>query len=127
MTMIDPAAFAAEWAAAWNARDLETILAHFTDQVVFSSPKALEIVGTATVASRPALRAYWARALGRIEHLRFTVVRTVWDPARRELGIVYDREVNQHRDRALELLTFSAEGLVVSGEAFYGVIPVIGT
>jgi SnoaL-like domain len=123
MPPFDPETFAAAWAAAWNARDLDTILSHFTEQVVFSTPKALETVGTPTVTGRNALRAYWEKALGRIRHLRFTVVRTVWDPTRRELGVIYDRQVNDARDRALELLTLSPAGQVVAGEVFYGVVP----
>ena len=32
------AEFAARWAAAWNRRDVEAVLAHFHDDVVFTSP-----------------------------------------------------------------------------------------
>ena len=35
--------FAREWIAGWNARDLAAILAHYADDVIFSSPKAQEI------------------------------------------------------------------------------------
>ena len=34
--MIDADAFARAWIAAWNARDLDSILAHCADGVVFS-------------------------------------------------------------------------------------------
>lgn len=123
MPPINPTAFATAWAAAWNARDLDSVLAHFADDVVFSTPKALDVVGRPTVRGKAAVRAYWEAALGRITHLRFEVVRTTWDPAAAELAIIYDREINQGRDRALELLRFGPSGLVVSGEVFYGVIP----
>ncbi len=115
--------FATTWAAAWNARDLEAVLRHFRSNVTFSTPTALAVVGQPTVVGVDALRDYWSRALARITDLHFTIVRTVWDPTRRELGIIYDREVNGRRDRALELLRLDDEGMVTAGEVFYGVIP----
>jgi hypothetical protein len=123
MRDFDPSAFAAEWAAAWNRRDLDAVLTHFAADVVFSTPKAVETVGQPTVRGTPALRAYWERALAGIAELHFAVDRVVWDPVHRELGIVYDRAVNGRRDRALELLAFSPDGIVQSGEVFYGVVP----
>ncbi|HWA56974.1 MAG TPA: nuclear transport factor 2 family protein [Gemmatimonadales bacterium] len=123
MNDFDPERFAAEWAAAWNARDLARVLHHFDGGVTFSTPKAVETVGRPSVHGIPELRSYWERALARITSLHFTVCRVVWDPARRELGIVYDRNVNGSTDRALELLRFGATGKVASGEVFYGVRP----
>jgi hypothetical protein len=55
--------------------------------------------------------------------MHFSVERIIWDPESSELSILYDREVNGHRDRASEVLRFGTSGLVVRGEAFYGVIP----
>lgn len=37
-------AFASNWERAWNAHDLDAILAHFADDIVFSSPVAERIV-----------------------------------------------------------------------------------
>lgn len=115
--------FAAAWAAAWNEGDLDAVLLHFREQVVFSTPKAVDVLGHPTVIGVVALRAYWEQALRQITRLRFTVVRTLWDPTRRELSIIYDREVNGRQDRALELLTLDDQGMVTRGEVFYGVIP----
>jgi hypothetical protein len=115
--------YAREWAAAWNARDLDAVLAHFDDAVVFSSPKAVRAMGVPTVRGKAALRAYWQRALSRIESLRFTVERVIWDPATAELAIVYDREVNGEHDRAAEILHFGGDGRVGRGEVLYGVGP----
>jgi ketosteroid isomerase-like protein len=39
---IDFTTFAQEWIAAWNARDLELILAHYADEVELSSPFVLK-------------------------------------------------------------------------------------
>jgi ketosteroid isomerase-like protein len=113
--------FATQWAEAWNRLDLDFVLEHFAEDVVFSSPKALAAVGTGTVRGKDALRHYWRVALEAITTLRFDVVRVIWDPATSELAIIYDREVNDRRDRAAEILQFGAGGRVVRGEVFYGV------
>ena len=69
--------FAARWAEAWNVRDIEAVLKHFHDDVVFTSPTALAVVGSATVRGKDALRAYWTTALSRITSIRFTIDRVV--------------------------------------------------
>jgi ketosteroid isomerase-like protein len=115
--------YAEEWAEAWNRRDLEAVLAHFEDDVVFSSPKALQIVGVPTLRGKPPLRDYWRAALASVGSLRFTVRRILWDGAAAELSIVYDRDLDGRRDRAAEVLQFGPAGRVVRGEVFYGVVP----
>ena len=116
-------AYAKEWAGNWNRKDLDAILTHFADDVVFSSPKALDTMGVPTVQGKPELREYWRRALSRIQTIDFKVVRVIWDAQLRELAIIYDRHVNGRHDRAAEVLCFGSGDLVVRGEVFYGVIP----
>ncbi len=123
MTPDQAARFAKDWAEAFNSRDLDAVLDHFHDQVVFSSPKALETVGIPTVRGKAALRAYWEKALARIQTLHFQVDHVFWHPENRTLGILYDREVNGSRDRAMELLQFDGAGRVIHGEVLYGVHP----
>lgn len=115
-------AYAERWAEDWNRRDLAAILGHFTENVEFTSPKALAAVGAATVRGKAALAEYWGIALFRIQSLRFTVHRVIWDPATHELAIIYDRDVNGVRDRAAEVLRFAQSGLVTRGEVLYGVL-----
>lgn len=109
------------WIESWNARDLEAVLTHFDDDVRFTSPKAVTLVGTATVKGKAALRDYWQTALSRIDALRFTLDRVLWDPERRTMTIVYDREVNGQRDRACEFLRLGESGKAIEAEAMYGV------
>jgi ketosteroid isomerase-like protein len=113
--------FAAEWAQAWNERAVEKVLAHFHRDVVFRSPTALAVLGTPVVRGKEALRAYWTTALGRIGSLRFTVERVLWDPARRELAIVYTSEIDGNARKVSENLSFDANGEIVSAEVFHGV------
>ena len=121
MTRDETKAFAEAWAAGWNGRDIEHVLVHFDENVVFTSPTALAVVGTATVSGKPALRAYWTAALQKIATLRFTVDRVVWDPASLELAIIYVAEINGSARRVSENLRFGANGLVVAAEVFHGV------
>ena len=115
------AKYVEDWIDAWNGRDIETVLEHFSDDVRFSSPAAGRVVGNPTVTGKAALRSYWLAALERIEDLRFTLDRALWDDERNELAIVYYREVNGQRDKACELLMFDTSGQVTQGEAMYGV------
>ncbi|MFO1117496.1 MAG: nuclear transport factor 2 family protein [Beijerinckiaceae bacterium] len=102
-------AFAEEWVAAWNSRDLERILAHYADAVVFSSPRAAAIVGAPVVRGKAALRAYWAQALARAPDLHFEL-QDIFAGADC-VSIVYLRNGAM---RVCETMEFS-DGLVVRG------------
>ena len=120
MTRDEARAFADEWAAAWNDRAVERVLSRFDDDVSFTSPTALAVVGIATVRGKQALRDYWNTALARIGSLRFAVDRVSWDPVSRELAIIYVSDTGRKK-RVSENLVFGANGLVVSAEVFHGV------
>lgn len=116
----DARARGAEWARAWNTRDIEAVLAHFTDDVTFLSPVAADVVGTPELRGKPALREYWERALARIRHLHFTVERVLWDADVGELVVLYVAELDERRMRACERMKLDAEGRVTFAEALYG-------
>jgi ketosteroid isomerase-like protein len=99
------------------------VLAHFHDDVVFTSPTALAVMGTPTVRGKQALRAYWTTALSRLTSLRFTVDRVLWDAQTRELAILYTSETDGKARRVSENLVFDAAGQVVAAEVFHGVAP----
>lgn len=121
MTRVEIEAFAARWAASWNAGEVEKVLAHFHDDIVFTSPTAVEVVGTPTVHGKDALRAYWVAALRRSGALHFTVNHVFWDAERREVAIVYTSEIAGRQKRIAEHLRFDARGFVVAAEVFHGV------
>ena len=121
MTREEAVEFAERWAAAWNVRAVERVLEHFTEDVTFTSPTALAVVGAPTVRGKEALRAYWNIALGRIGSLRFVLDRVLWDAATRELAILYVSEIDGRVKRVSENLMFGTDGRVVSAEVFHGV------
>jgi hypothetical protein len=107
--------FAAEWLAAWNALDLEAILSHFAEEVVFTSPLAQRIVegSDGVIRGKEALRAYWSEGLRRNPELHFEIVglylgvATIVIHYRNHSGALVD-----------EVLTFDGS-LVVEGHATY--------
>ncbi len=42
--MTEPVEFADEWISAWNTRDVEAVLVHYADDVLFTSPTAARVV-----------------------------------------------------------------------------------
>ena len=120
MTRDEAVAFATQWTAAWNDRAVESVLALFSEDVTFTSPTALSVAGVATVRGKPALREYWTMALSRIDTLRFTLDRVVWDAKTRELAILYRSDINGQSKRVSENLSFGPDDLVVSAEVFHG-------
>jgi len=73
MSPPSPQDFAAAWYAAWNSHDLEAILAHYAEDVVFTSPFVVRLTGdpSGTLRGRDALRGYFGKALAKYPSLHF--------------------------------------------------------
>ncbi|WP_405359412.1 nuclear transport factor 2 family protein [Kitasatospora sp. NBC_00085] len=108
--------FAEEWVAVWNSRDLEAVLAHYTDDVVFASPRIVSLFGdpSGEVRGKEALRAYWAKALGLLPDLHFTL-----EDVRVSVDTVVINYRNERGVAVSEALTFR-DGLVCRGFGAYG-------
>jgi len=110
--MKDATAFADRWAEGWNSQDLDRIMAHYADDIVFRSRKAVALTGAGEIRGKPALRAYWAAALSRQPDLHFTVDRVF--AGHDMLTIAY----TNHRDvPSAETLWFGADDLIVRAGA----------
>jgi ketosteroid isomerase-like protein len=72
----NPAVFVAEWIDAWNRHDVDAVLAHFHEDVVFTSPVAARVIPETggVVRGKEALRQYWATALSQQPELRFELI-----------------------------------------------------
>jgi hypothetical protein len=68
--------FAGSWVQAWNAHDLDLVLGHFSDEVLFTSPVAAQLLAGSdgVIRGKRALRKYWAEGLRLIPDLHFDVV-----------------------------------------------------
>ena len=120
MTAAEAQRFAEEWIANWNRKDVAAIVAHFAPDARFTSPRALELTGNATLAGTAALTAYWQRASASAIDLHFTLDYVLFDEPRQELCVVYNARRNGVTTRACELMRFDAAGHQVAGEALYG-------
>ena len=118
LTQGEALAYAEEWVAKWNRRDVEAVLALFSEDVVFTSPLAASIVGSARLEGKAMLRKYWTQAIAAIQTLHFTLDYVIAEGDR--LAIVYVSEINDKRIRAVEFLVFGSDGLIYEGEAMYG-------
>jgi ketosteroid isomerase-like protein len=108
--------FAAEWIAVWNSHDLDAILEHYADDIVFHSPRIAVVMGEKVdfVAGKPALARYWGKAFANAKDLRFELDRVYVGSD--SLTIAYR---NQRGQNAAETFVFNAEGLVVESIATY--------
>lgn len=115
LTAATAAAFVAEWIAAWNAHDLDRIMAHWADDARFTSPIAARLLGTdGAVVGKPALRAYWQRGLAANPDLRFELDDVLVGTD--SLVIAYR---NHRGQRCGEWLKLDADGRAIAGAAHY--------
>ena len=122
MTYQSMMAFAESWIAAWNRRDVEAVLAHYSEEAQFVSPVARNLVGRPILRTKQELENYWRTALARISTLEFELDHAAWDERRLELNIIYEANLNGERKRACEIMQFDTTGRQVRGEALYGAI-----
>jgi ketosteroid isomerase-like protein len=109
---LDYTAFAIEWEAAWNSHSLDRILAHYSNDVVFRSQKAMRLVGSGELRGKQALRSYWSAALAKQPDLSFVVVDVLHG-----YGMMVITYRNQHNALAAETLRFGTNALVVEASA----------
>ena len=119
LTRDDMCRDAEEWVAAWNRRDLEFILAAFSPDATFRSPKAREVTGASFIKGRSAMAEYWTLGLQRLTHLQFTLIETICDEAAQQMVVLYDADLNGAIRRACELFVFR-DGVKIAAEALYG-------
>jgi hypothetical protein len=122
MTYESMMAFAEDWIAAWNRRDVNAVLAHFADDAQFVSPVARSFVGRPVLRNKQELADYWRAALDRISVLEFRLDHATWDERCRELNVVYEANLNGERKRACELMRFDVSGRQIRGGALYGAV-----
>jgi ketosteroid isomerase-like protein len=110
------AALAQRWIAAWNAHDLDAILALYRDDFSMSSPYISKVVGEASgrLHGKAAVGAYWQRALERFPDLHFELQHVLTGVD--SLTLIY------HSNRsglAVELFDIDEHGVIAAARAHY--------
>lgn len=108
--------FARDWLAAWNDRDIDRILSHYSEEIIFHSPRIARVMGNeaSSVFGKKALREYWTKALALAPQLFFEMddILTGSDA----MTILY---TNHREERVAETFIFNPEGKVVRSVATY--------
>jgi hypothetical protein len=110
-----PDAFVHDWLRDWNNHDLEAIVDHFTDDVVFASPLATQLFPASfgVVRGKSALRECWTQGLRRNPNLLF-----VLEGFYVGVGIIVINYLNESGARVCEVLEFDGDR-VARGYATY--------
>ena len=110
------AELAKRYYAAWNARDIEAILALYSDDIEFSSPyiAALRLSSDGVIAGKVKLREYFILALERAPELKF-IPEGLCVGARGHT-LIYR---NHRGERAAEVHELDSAGLIVRADASY--------
>lgn len=113
---LDASAFSSQWVQAWNTHDVEAVLAHFHDDVLFTSPVAAAMFPetAGVIRGKAALRHYWTGALEHLTDLHFVV-----EGVYRGIDTVVINYRNQKGGLVNEVLRFDDDGLVIEGHGTY--------
>lgn len=108
-------AFAAEWIDAWNAQDLDRVLAHYADDFEMRSPLIVTIAGepSGRLKGKAAVRAYWTKGLQLLPDLHFKLVSILVGVE--GLTLMY----RGHRGLVAEVFRFGTDRTVVEVSAHY--------
>jgi len=108
------AALGRQWIDAWNSRDLERILALYSDEAEMTSDK-IPLLGfdpTGTVRGKEKLRQYWRKGLDLLPNLHFTLIDVYVSPD--SLVVFYE---NERGAKICEYLRLNADGKIRQGSA----------
>ena len=108
------AALGRDWVAAWNARDLERVLALYAEDFEMTSDRipALGFDASGTLRGKADVRAYWSKGLTMLPNLHFELIDTFVSP---DSVVVFYQ--NERGKKICEYLRVDAEGKIKQGSA----------
>jgi ketosteroid isomerase-like protein len=108
--------FAQEWIDSWNAHDLDRILSHYTDDFSMSSPfiALMGVDPSGELHGKPAVAAYWKRALERLPDLHFELIQTF--VSANSVAVLYKAVLGK---TAVEIFAFNDAGKVKAACGHY--------
>jgi ketosteroid isomerase-like protein len=104
------------WAAAWNAHDLDQIMAHYDDAIELTSPAAAQLLKTpeGKVVGKANVREYFRRGLEAYPELHFHLEDVLWG-----VSSVLLYYTNQRGTHTAEFMELSPAGTVTRVVANY--------
>lgn len=108
------------WSAAFNAHDLEALLALYADDAQHFSPK-LKVRRPETnglIVGKDALRTWWQDAFDRLPGLRYEVTALIADE--RQVFMEYIRHVEGEEDLRVGEVLEIANGVIVHSRVYHG-------
>ena len=109
---------AEQWIAAWNARDIERVLALYTDDSEMTS-RYIVTLGfdpSGTLRGKDALRVYWSKALTLRPNLHFTLLEAFLSPD--SVAVLYRNDLGK---QVCEYLRLDDAGLIRQASGNYPV------
>jgi predicted ester cyclase len=108
--------FAEHWITAWNAHDLDRIMAHYETEVELISPVAAQILNDpqGRVVGKANVRAYFQKGLAAYPELHFKVQDVMWGV--KSIVLYYTNQKGTHTGEYMEL---SPRGKVLRVAANY--------
>lgn len=116
MTEQEALNIAQTWILDWNQHNLDAIMAHYAEDIDFTSPFIAKLANhpSGNLQGKTALRDYFAKALEAYPDLRFEVLEILTGV---DSIVIYYKSV---QDRlAAESITINAQGLVTVSKAHY--------
>lgn len=115
----DAKRFANEWVAAWNSHDLDTIMLHYDEDVILTSPVAAKLLAdpSGTVEGNAALRNYFRRGLELYPDLHFELIDVMLGLS--SIVVCYK---NQKSKKTAEFMEFGKDGKIIRVVANYSEI-----
>jgi ketosteroid isomerase-like protein len=107
--------FAKDWCETWNSHDLDSIMSHYAEDVVLTSPTAARLLSDPTVRGKGALRNYFAVGLQAYPDLRFEVLDVTCGIS--SMVVYY---ANQNGIKVSEFMELGLDGRVTKVIAHYG-------
>jgi ketosteroid isomerase-like protein len=111
---------AQRWFTAFNAHDLEALLALYSDDAEHYSPK-LKLRHPETqgrVRGKDALRTWWSEAFERLPSLHYEVTALTADD--RQVFMEYIRHVVGEEDLSVGEVLVIADGVIVASRVYHG-------
>jgi ketosteroid isomerase-like protein len=115
-----PKDIAGKWLAAFNAHNLENLLALYDEDAVHFSPKlkARQPSTGGYVKGKPAMEAWWKDALERLPSLHYDLVLLTANDDR--VFMEYTRQVEGEADMSVAEVLEIKEGKIIASRVYHG-------